>query len=141
MPATEPKSKPVPSNATAAPAIRALKLKDGVFTPEDSQAAAYGVWDYDDFLSPKHRDWYEKWISFDCLLADDKRNTVWCGIAAFTGDIFWALDHKTDRFRSLNYQKVGNKYDAKFHRSLLFDKLGTTNRVQVAICVHDAGLV
>ena len=29
----------------------------------------------------------------------------------------------------------------KAHVSRLFEKLGTTNRVQIAICVHDAGLV
>lgn len=29
----------------------------------------------------------------------------------------------------------------KAHVSRIFDKLGTTNRVQIAICVHDAGLV
>jgi len=29
----------------------------------------------------------------------------------------------------------------KAHVSRLFDKLGTTNRVQIAICVHDAGLL
>jgi len=29
----------------------------------------------------------------------------------------------------------------KAHVSRLFDKLGVTNRVQIAICVHDAGLV
>lgn len=29
----------------------------------------------------------------------------------------------------------------KAHVSRLFDKLGATNRVQIAICVHDAGLV
>lgn len=29
----------------------------------------------------------------------------------------------------------------KAHVSRLFDKLGTTNRVQIAICVHDGGLV
>lgn len=29
----------------------------------------------------------------------------------------------------------------KAHVSRLFDKLGSTNRVQIAICVHDAGLV
>ena len=28
----------------------------------------------------------------------------------------------------------------KAHVSRLFDKLGATNRVQIAICVHDAGL-
>jgi len=29
----------------------------------------------------------------------------------------------------------------KAHITRVFDKLGTANRVQVAICVHDAGLV
>jgi DNA-binding NarL/FixJ family response regulator len=29
----------------------------------------------------------------------------------------------------------------KAHVSRLFDKLAATNRVQIAICVHDAGLV
>ena len=29
----------------------------------------------------------------------------------------------------------------KAHVSRLFDKLGVTNRVQIAICVHDAGMV
>jgi DNA-binding NarL/FixJ family response regulator len=29
----------------------------------------------------------------------------------------------------------------KAHISRLFSKLGVTNRVQIAICVHDAGLV
>jgi len=29
----------------------------------------------------------------------------------------------------------------KAHVSRLFDKLQVTNRVQIAICVHDAGLV
>ncbi|WP_207891425.1 response regulator [Nocardioides jejuensis] len=29
----------------------------------------------------------------------------------------------------------------KAHVGRLFDKLGTTNRVQIAICVHDAGLI
>ena len=28
----------------------------------------------------------------------------------------------------------------KAHVSRLFDKLGVTNRVQIALCVHDAGL-
>jgi DNA-binding NarL/FixJ family response regulator len=29
----------------------------------------------------------------------------------------------------------------KAHVSRLFDKMGATNRVQIAICVHDAGLL
>ena len=29
----------------------------------------------------------------------------------------------------------------KAHVSRLFDKLGVTNRVQIAMCVHDAGLI
>lgn len=44
-----------------------------------------------------------------------------------------------------NAQIAGELYlsvpTVKAHVSRLFEKLGTTNRVQIAICVHDAGLV
>lgn len=113
---------PSPSRRLSA---RALKLKDGRFPAAEAAEAAWGVWDYDDFLDPRHRDWYENWISFDCLLADDRRGVLWCGIATFTGDIFWAWDLKERRFRSLDYPKVGDRYDAKFHRALLYDRRGT----------------
>ncbi|WP_295658522.1 response regulator transcription factor [uncultured Nocardioides sp.] len=64
------------------------------------------------------------------------------------------LSQLTDREREVavavgrglsNAQIAGELYlsvpTVKAYVSRLFDKLGTTNRVQIAICVHDAGLV
>lgn len=102
--------------------VRAIKLKDMKYNP--SFEAPEGVWDYDDFFKPANKAWHDGWISWDCLLADPSRNTLWIGLAAWNSDIFWAFDRKTRKLRSMNYRRVGNRYDAKFHRSLLFDKDG-----------------
>jgi DNA-binding NarL/FixJ family response regulator len=64
------------------------------------------------------------------------------------------LGRLTDRERDValavgrglsNAEIAGDLYlsvpTVKAHVSRLFDKLGVTNRVQIAICVHDAGLV
>lgn len=112
------------TTASARPRIRALKLKDGHFDRRQAIDATYGAWDYDEFLKPANRKWRDDWISFDCLLADLERDIVWCGIATFTSDVLWAYDRKTGKFRSMGYAKVGDKFDAKFHRSLLHDNTG-----------------
>lgn len=104
--------------------VTALKLHDGFFPYDDAALATMGTWDYEDFLAAKRSDWGEKWISFDCLLADDKRDTIWCGIASFKSDICWAYDRRSGKFRSLDYAAVGDRFDAKFHRSLTFDPQG-----------------
>jgi hypothetical protein len=75
-------------------------------------------WDYGDFLEEKNRDWFHDWISVDCVLADDERNLVWCGITNFAADIFHVFDRSTGRFESLKFASIGNRYDAKFHRAL-----------------------
>ena len=125
------KSKPVTKPVTVPPArlgsgitIRAHKLFDGHYDWSVAKHAVTGVWDYADFFSPKNREWYDKWISFDCVLADRHRDLIWCGIASFTGDVLYAFDRKTGKFRNMNYSKVGDKYDAKFHRALLHDSKG-----------------
>jgi hypothetical protein len=79
-------------------------------------------WDYSDFVGPGHPDWKNDWISFDSVLADDRRGMVWCGLTSFAGDIFYGYDRKSRSFRSMNFQSVGDRYDAKFHRALLFDR-------------------
>ena len=81
-------------------------------------------WDYADFLKQENRNWFKGWTSFDCLLADDERNVVWCGITNFATDIFHVFDRKTEQFESLNFASVADRYDAKFHRSLEFDREG-----------------
>ena len=102
--------------------VRALKLRDGHFPNFWQEVDPH--WDYDDFKDEKGREYFNNWISFDCLLADSVRNIVWCGIATFSGDIFYAYDRQTGTFRSLNFKQVGDEYDAKFHRALMFDKEG-----------------
>ena len=54
--------------------VTALKLHDACFPYEDAALATEGTWDYEDFFTPERRDWVDKWISFDCLLADDQRD-------------------------------------------------------------------
>lgn len=104
--------------------ITALKLHDACFPYEDAALATEGTWDYEDFFTPERRDWVDKWISFDCLLADDQRDVIWCGIASFKSDIFWVYDRRNGEFRSMNYPAVADPFDAKFHRSLAFDPQG-----------------
>lgn len=81
-------------------------------------------WNYDAFFEPENRDWLKSWISVDCVLADDERNVVWCGLTNFAGDIFYVFDRATQQFEGLNFAAVGDPYDAKFHRALEFDGEG-----------------
>lgn len=102
--------------------IRALKLKDARF--DNFHTEVEGRWDYERFVDGAEPSWQHDWISFDCLLADDARQTIWCGLTSFATDIFFAYDLRTGAFRDLEYRAVGDRYDAKFHRSLLFDADG-----------------
>jgi streptogramin lyase len=92
-------------------------------------------WNYADFLQNENRNWHDHWTSFDCLLADDARNVVWCGITNFATDIFQVFDRDTEQFESLNFPAVGDRYDAKFHRSLAFD--GDGNIWAATALLHD----
>ena len=98
--------------------VKAIKLKDARF---GNFHAEMSHWDYAEIVSGKHDDWMNDWISFDSILVDDRRLTVWCGLTSFAGDIFYGFDRSTRQFRSMNYQSVGDRYDAKFHRALFFD--------------------
>ncbi len=104
--------------------VRSLKLVDTRFKQDETHPATEGAWDYDDLVGGQHDDWFNDWISFDCVLADDRRQIVWCGLTRLNTDIFWAYDRARGTFRSLGFQKVADRYDAKFHRSLTFDKDG-----------------
>ena len=103
--------------------VTAIKLKDAHF-PRFFETVDPD-WDYRHFFEAEEsRSYRENWISFDGVLADDERNVVWCGIASFSGDIFHCFDRESRTFRSLDYQSVGDRYDAKFHRALLVDRDG-----------------
>jgi hypothetical protein len=100
---------------------RAIKLKDAQYGETFHREVA-DRWNYSDFIGPAHEDWKDGWISFDSILADDARGMIWCGLTSFAGDIFYGYDRKARVFRGMNYQAAGDRYDAKFHRALLFDK-------------------
>lgn len=92
-------------------------------------------WNYDSFFEEENRDWLKSWVSVDCVLADDERNVVWCGLTNFAGDIFHVFDRATGQFESLNFPAVGDPYDAKFHRALEFD--GEGNIWAATALLHD----
>ncbi len=104
--------------------VRSLKLVDARFDRAEAYPATEGTWDYGDFVGGKHDDWFNDWISFDCVLADDERQVIWCGLTRMNTDIFWAYDRRSGTFRSMGYAKLADRYDAKFHRSLTFDGTG-----------------
>jgi sugar lactone lactonase YvrE len=72
-------------------------------------------WEYEDFI--RNRDWRENWISFDCACYEG--GLIYLGISSFDADIFRAFDPATGRFIDLGYRAVADRYDAKFHRSLV----------------------
>lgn len=102
--------------------VRARKLRDTKF--DNFFTEVQHRWDYSDFVDGEQPDWMNDWISFDSVLADDQRGKIWCGLTHFPGDIFWEYDRASRKFTSLGFQSVGDKYDAKFHRALTFDKHG-----------------
>jgi hypothetical protein len=102
--------------------VIARKLKDARFTNFHTEVE--GKWDYEQFVGGSHPDWFHDWISFDCLLADEPRETIWCGLTNFATDIFYAYNVRTGQFRSMEFARVADRYDAKFHRSLAFDGQG-----------------
>jgi sugar lactone lactonase YvrE len=107
------------------PRVRACKLVDVRFQDGEVPLVRDGVLDYADLVGASHSDWRHNWISFDCLLADDQRNVIWCGLTRLNTDIFWAYDRGTGEFRSMGFPKIADRFDAKFHRSLVRDPSGT----------------
>jgi len=74
-------------------------------------------WNYNDMLG--HERWRKGWISMDCCLYLPETQRIYCGITSFAADIFHAYDCRERRFMDCGYARVRNRYDAKFHRSLV----------------------
>jgi len=101
--------------------VDALVLKDGRF--DDWHEKASGRWTIEDLRAdPRYRD---EWISFDCMAWDAERQRLFLGLTSINNDIFWTLDPGSDKFTSLNFARFGDRFDAKFHRSLERDEDGT----------------
>jgi len=110
---------------------KALKLKDRKF--DNWRTEVEDRWNYEDFL--RDEGWRKDWISFDSVLFNPGDNRVYCGITSFDADIFYAYDRNEKRFISLDYHRIADPFDAKFHRSLVRSKNG---RIYAAVALlHD----
>ena len=98
--------------------VRALKLRDWDFGDQWRERVE-DRWEYADFIADEH--WRKDWISFDCLCHDPATDAVFCGITSFDADIFWGWDRGQQKWVDAGYARVRNRYDAKFHRSLVRD--------------------
>jgi hypothetical protein len=91
-------------------------------------------WNYQDFLD--HSDWGRDWISFDGVVSHAGTNRVYCGLTRFDGDVFYAWDRATEKFESLGFESVMDRYDAKFHRSMELSADGGSLYLATAL-LHD----
>ena len=96
--------------------IRSLKLKDVKYGNQWKDEVE-DHWEYDDFKANK--DWREGWISMDCAYYNEDDNKVYLGITSFDADIMKAFNRDTSKFEDLEFKKISDSYDAKFHRSLV----------------------
>lgn len=97
--------------------IRSLKLEDVDFANEWREKVV-DRWVYDDFLADPR--WKQGWISMDCALYLPDDDRVYLGVTCFDENkIFVAYDRRTQKFIDLDYRRIADKYDAKFHRSLV----------------------
>jgi len=97
--------------------VTSHKLLDYRFGSQWDDEAHYN-WDYPDFIA--HENWKKGCISFDCLLWDDETQLLHAGITSFVeSEITKAFDRKSGEFIDTGFSKVAEKFDAKFHRSLI----------------------
>jgi hypothetical protein len=113
--------------------VRALKLKDRHFGGEWFDKIE-NRWNYEDCIADPR--WRKDWISFDGVVYHAGTDRVYCGITSFDADIFKAWDRKAGKFLDLDFARVANRYDAKFHRSMQLTRDGKTLYTATAL-LHD----
>jgi outer membrane protein assembly factor BamB len=99
---------------------RAIILKNRRFDNWESEVE--GRWSIEDLRADEA--YCHEWISFDCLAWDGKSNKLYIGLTSINNDIFYTYDPTLDKFMSLGFQAVGDRFDAKLHRSLEIDDDG-----------------
>lgn len=105
-------------------------IYDETFTNWNSEVL--DNWVYDDIK--KDPRYAKKWISITSLAYHEPTNQVYLGIGSFSAELLWRFDPATKQIVSCGYEKVGEPYDAKFHRSLELD--GDTLYAGIAL-FHD----
>lgn len=98
------------------PKMRSLKLEDTWFENQWFDEAL-NCWHYDDFK--ERPNWRDRWISFDCAVYHPADHRVYLGLTSFASDIFKAYDRENHQFVDLGYRRIADRFDAKFHRSLV----------------------
>jgi hypothetical protein len=62
------------------------------------------------------------YVAFTCLLYRPADRRLYCGITAYDADIFYAFDIRTGAWESLGWAGVGEQFDVKIHRALIWDE-------------------
>lgn len=83
-------------------------------------------------------DLYHNQIAFTSLLYLDGYKKLYLGLTAFDTDVFYQFDPETEKFESLGYPKISEKYEVKIHRSLSYD--GGKFIYGATACLHDLSL-
>jgi len=99
---------------------KAQIYKDRTFDNWDSDVA--GNWTIEDLRSDVG--YCNDWISFDSLAWDNLTEKLYIGLTSINTDIFHVFNQTNQKFQSLGFQRISDKFDAKFHRSLEIDQDG-----------------
>ena len=109
----------------------AVGLRDG--RSDDWHQKVAARWSIEDVRAdPRYRD---EWIVFDCLSWDPERRLLYLSLTAIENDILWRLDAVTGKFASLAFTRIGDRFDAKLHRSLERDDDGSY--IAATAMLHD----
>jgi len=101
--------------------VKAHILKDRRY--DNWQSEVFGRWTWHDLRADLS--YYHDWISFDGVAYHPTLKQVYCGLTALDNDILHVFDPATGTFRSLGFQAIGDRFDAKFHRSMELDDDGS----------------
>jgi hypothetical protein len=111
--------------------VNAHILKNRRF--ENWKSEVEGRWTIEDLRSDAG--YCNDWISFDSLAWDENSKKLYIGLTSINNDIFYVYDPSQDNFSSLGFQAFGDKFDAKFHRSL---EIGEDGEIYAATAMlHD----
>ena len=97
--------------------VRTHKIYDAHF--DNWEQEVQDKWVYDDFVADPL--YSKEWISVTSLAYHEKSDAVYIGIGSFSKELLWKLDRRTGKVESMGYENIGDRYDAKFHRSLEID--------------------
>ena len=100
--------------------VRARILKNRSF--DNWQSEVEGRWKIEDLRADEG--YCNEWISFDCLAWDAQLHRLYIGLTSINNDIFHVYEPARENFTSLNFRRISDKFDAKFHRSLEIDDDG-----------------